>query len=377
MKNKLLFISFFILIGLVLLGQTSQSQNIESLLFEQLSKDKNTSMEDQITAALVLSDLVLSEQMFEQIRALNTAEDKNTNRFVQSYLLAKQTQELQYINQFISFFPEGETLTEFNSVLGNTSYKIADSPFQQALIGYAISSDKALKKLVRSIVSLDGANADAAQVFINDLYERTPRRVKNIFKQEEVTLSDYLYTEEDLANEETGVKNQEEEEDFAPHIHIGEHSHNSHDDHDDHDSHETTNLNSGKSGKPTSKDVIYLFMQNSDILLSEGQLCEGMGTKPEDTTVGDYISGFLAYHDPNYENETPFRYKSTPKGNYINVEVEQGRKSGIQEKHWQVTFQIGHYDLESNNIWKQGVSFIILDKDWVVLRDSFICIGAG
>jgi hypothetical protein len=116
-------------------------------------------------------------------------------------------------------------------------------------------------------------------------------------------------------------------------------------------------------GKPSDKDILLMVMQNCDVLLTVDSTCLGVGTNINDSTIGQYLSGFWQYQTDSSAN------------NSITIKVAEGDDKIIKEKHWKAIFMINGQTENEN--WSWGVSFYIMDKNWVVVKDSFKCLGAG
>ena len=329
--KKLLFLLLFFAVGSI------QGQGLSELLFAQIDDAKDLTA--KVPVYLLLRDVVLEEASLNQLIKTNKKEKNSHNVFLQSFLVASQTQELKYINQFIEAYPEGEELMNLHASLLSSIYKTVGSPFQKALANYALSDDKALTKLIKSIEFLDASFATCWEEEIKMIYSVNPERVKNIFKEVGIDINQYHYFLETKSH----------------------------------------NPNIGKSGKLEAKDVIYLVMQNYDVPLSVHASCEGMGTKFEDITIGEFLSGFWAYNDPATPNtdvsNDSYPYDSLQLKYYIDVTVEEGKSVDLGQKHWKATLMLGGDEDGGHVLWFLGVEFLILDEDWVVLRDSFRCLG--
>lgn len=118
-----------------------------------------------------------------------------------------------------------------------------------------------------------------------------------------------------------------------------------------------------KHGKPSNKDVILMVIQNSDVLLNVDSSCSGVGSEANDKTIGQFLSSFWQYHTD-----------STAR-NSLQINVAEAEDNEIKEKHWKATFMINGQTENEN--WSWGVSFYVLDKNWLVIRKSFRCLGGG
>lgn len=85
-----------------------------------------------------------------------------------------------------------------------------------------------------------------------------------------------------------------------------------------------------------------------------------MGTDPTDSTIGEYISGFLAE-------------QTTQKGrNWLDVSAGPAENS---TPLWKCSVVIRHVDGEDR--WGWGVSFLMGAKDHKVVEQSLRCTGSG
>lgn len=113
---------------------------------------------------------------------------------------------------------------------------------------------------------------------------------------------------------------------------------------------------------PNSKDVIEAALRSSDVPLSVDSSCKNAGSDFEDKTIGRYVSGLLAQ-------------QSEPKGsNWIQTNAESV-KEGNGADVWRCRIMIRHVD--GDDRWGWGLQFSVRQKDGIVLRDSFKCIGGG
>ena len=109
--------------------------------------------------------------------------------------------------------------------------------------------------------------------------------------------------------------------------------------------------------KPSQKEVLGALMKNLEIKLNDAKHCEGVGVEQTDRTVGDYLSGFWAFHaNETGKNWLDISTTSTGKGRYL-AKVMIYRKDGEENWGWGVSFE--------------------LDSSNKVNRGSFGCLGAG
>jgi hypothetical protein len=123
----------------------------------------------------------------------------------------------------------------------------------------------------------------------------------------------------------------------------------------------TAEVNYAKDPEP--KDIIYLVMQLHDIPLSVHESCNGVGTDFEDQTIGEFLSGFMAYQS------------GESKENALEIEVTSDTEKDISDKHWKAVFLIRGNVEDTPFAW--GISFVFMDKTKEVVKSSIRCVGSG
>lgn len=113
----------------------------------------------------------------------------------------------------------------------------------------------------------------------------------------------------------------------------------------------------GDSPYLSEKDILAALMKNLDIKLTDAAHCEGVGVEASDQTIGEYLSGFWAFHT-----------NATGK-NWIEVTATK-----IDTDWYLAKVMIYRKDGEEN--WGWGVSFEV-DASKHVKKSSFTCLGAG
>lgn len=107
------------------------------------------------------------------------------------------------------------------------------------------------------------------------------------------------------------------------------------------------------------KEILYILMQNYDVPLSVDSSCKNVGTDRQDKTIGEFISGFWAYH------------VETASKNWIKVQSRP-----LERKRCEAKVEIyGENGEEVIGGW--GVSFIIKNANHKADRTSFKCLGSG
>ncbi|GHU20410.1 hypothetical protein FACS189475_09190 [Betaproteobacteria bacterium] len=111
---------------------------------------------------------------------------------------------------------------------------------------------------------------------------------------------------------------------------------------------------------PTAKSVIGAMFLSAKVPLSVDSSCHGVGTDFLDTTLGEYLSGFLAeLNDPNSRNS---------------VQVEITTDTLAENNGWLTRIWLGKAQKEEE--WQWGIEFFVT-QDGLVSPTSYRCIGAG
>lgn len=107
----------------------------------------------------------------------------------------------------------------------------------------------------------------------------------------------------------------------------------------------------------SDKEVLKALTSNLDVKLADSAHCQGVGVDEHDETIGDYLSGFWAFHTVRQGS------------NWIEVSTR------VKSPGRQIA-SIMIYREEGEENWGWGVSFVI-DSEQAVDRSSFTCLGAG
>ncbi len=110
---------------------------------------------------------------------------------------------------------------------------------------------------------------------------------------------------------------------------------------------------------PLLSDAIILkaLMKNQGVLLKNAKYCNGVTISENDHTIGDYLSGFWAFHANKDGN------------NWLDINVSKSSDAFFLAK-------VMIYRKSAEDNWGWGVSFK-LDKKANVKRSSFTCLGSG
>lgn len=109
----------------------------------------------------------------------------------------------------------------------------------------------------------------------------------------------------------------------------------------------------------SEKEILYILMQSHDVPLSVDSSCKNVGTDKKDKTIGEFISGFWAYH------------VETTSKNWIQVQSRS-----LDRKRCEASVKI-YGENGEDVIGGWGVSFIFNKADHKADRKSFKCLGSG
>ena len=103
-------------------------------------------------------------------------------------------------------------------------------------------------------------------------------------------------------------------------------------------------------------------MASQAVKLTVHPSCQGVGSEETDTTIGAYLSGFLA--ELGNRDET----------NWLDTKVESARTTE-DVPVWRAELMVRHSAKEDE--WGWGVRFDVRQDNGTVVPESFMCIGAG
>jgi hypothetical protein len=112
---------------------------------------------------------------------------------------------------------------------------------------------------------------------------------------------------------------------------------------------------------PSRKDVIAAVLAHESVSLAVHASCMGVGTETTDSTIGAYLSGFLAELADGDRNSLETSV------------VEAQSDAGVAI--WRAELIVRHASADDE--WGWGVRFDVRRDDGVVDPRSFLCIGAG
>ncbi len=182
--NSKLFILF---IGFILSGCNS------SLVSNTYQYVQDGSNKEAHTAFIILSNIELTQSEIEIIKEDYENETDISRKFLYEYLLAKRTQERQYILSFIKSSENNAPI-----LLSNTSAWVSiGSPTLKLLSIYSKTNDDALIILLKFLLESDGANQSIIASDLRDAYELDPIRFIKITKEMDFDINDILLLMED------------------------------------------------------------------------------------------------------------------------------------------------------------------------------------
>jgi len=107
---------------------------------------------------------------------------------------------------------------------------------------------------------------------------------------------------------------------------------------------------------PSSKDVVLAALQSASVPLAVHESCRNVGTQPTDSTLGQYLAGFVAALNPDSgTNGVVTSTRETADGWLCRVMIQ--RRAGEE-------------------VWSWGLEFEV-DKSGLLKPESYRCIGAG
>jgi hypothetical protein len=112
---------------------------------------------------------------------------------------------------------------------------------------------------------------------------------------------------------------------------------------------------------PGPKDAIAAAIAHHDLLLSTYPSCSGVGTEPADSTIGQYLAGFLGHQTDDAGK------------NWIEAGCTASTSPGAA---WQCRVVIRRRNPAQEEEWGWGVRFLIR-ANRSVIRESFECTGSG
>ncbi len=115
------------------------------------------------------------------------------------------------------------------------------------------------------------------------------------------------------------------------------------------------------TGTPTAKEAIALVLRNGDVRLDSSPTCAGVGTSPDDVTVGDFLAGFLA--------------EQAGHGGRNWIDAACAATAADEPPGWECRVVVRRVDGEER--WGWGVRFLVRASDRTAVRSSFVCLGAG
>jgi len=158
--------------------------SLYSFLFSKTQSDISKS--EHYQSCLLFAELSISDKQLENM--LFVLKAKNKQNLCDSYILASQTQDPIYINEFIKHIPTGIDLSNIWSIHTKLDYPVSFiPPYISMTRNLASQNDMALDKLISALPSVDGSHSESLAEMIADLYNKNPSRVINSIKRNKIS----------------------------------------------------------------------------------------------------------------------------------------------------------------------------------------------
>jgi len=181
-------LKFFIVLGVFILSGCSNG-----LVQDTYKYTKNGNGKETHTAFIILSHIELNQAEIEKIEDDYKNETVSSRKFLYEYLLAKRTQEDQYVSSFIKSSENNLPILLHNS----STWISMGSPTLELLSIYSKTNDTALSVLLELLFESDGVNQSVIASNLRDVYELQPTRFIALTKKMEFDLNNILLLMED------------------------------------------------------------------------------------------------------------------------------------------------------------------------------------
>jgi len=159
---------------------TYENPSLYSFLFNKVQDPLHES--DHYQSCLFFAELSIDEKQLEN--SVSYLSLKNEPNLCDYYILASQTQDPVYINEFSQQLPAGRGLEKIWSHHTKLDYPISFiPPYISMARNIATRNDVALDKLISGLPFVDGSHAESLSDIIANLYNLNPRRVNGSFKR--------------------------------------------------------------------------------------------------------------------------------------------------------------------------------------------------
>ncbi|WNO10475.1 hypothetical protein [Teredinibacter sp. KSP-S5-2] len=132
--------------------------------------------DDAVTAFVALSNMALEDDLLLAIEKDYAKEQDPLRKLWFEYLLAKRTQQQNYMNAFVA---NAEIHLNFLAT-NNTQWVSIAHPMLELIQTYSYTDDKALLVLLKLGAISDGANANVISSTLVNLYQINGERVKRL-----------------------------------------------------------------------------------------------------------------------------------------------------------------------------------------------------
>lgn len=173
--------------------QKATTNTLEETILEIALKD-TISTESFIKTHFLLSNLVLTELQIDLLKQNLLKHEKDSIKFlIYNYQLWIQTQETEYRDNFIQYYPTGNSFLQLNKAISNCDYRTVISPLLNTLVSFAKNNDDALRKIIKIMPYLGAASADGISYRLQDIYEIDKKRFINVSNDLEIDINEVIY----------------------------------------------------------------------------------------------------------------------------------------------------------------------------------------
>ena len=149
---------------------------------------QNGTDEEVQTAFVILSNIALEQSELDKIKKDYKNETESSRKLLYEYLLAKRTQEKQYILSFIKSCTDNSSILLQNS----SSWISIANPILELLFNSSTTNDDALGILLKLLLESDGANQTVIAANLKVAYELNPNRFIVITKKMKFDINSIL-----------------------------------------------------------------------------------------------------------------------------------------------------------------------------------------
>ena len=183
MKNKL----FWFLFASLLSG-------CASTLLDDVYKHTNSSdSKEMYTSFIILSNMELNDQHIDKMEQTYISESDSERKYLFEFVLAKRTQQEEYVLRFIDSTKDNISLLTSN----NSNWIAISSPVLDQVAYYSKTNDEALGALLLLVLEADGAILEVVSSDLRSAYKIDPIRFSNVAEKMDLDVGKILLLVED------------------------------------------------------------------------------------------------------------------------------------------------------------------------------------